>query len=401
MVDKADIYDLLIKGGRVIDPSQNMDDKLDVAITGDKVAVVDKDIPPQKGRQVIDAGGKIVTPGIIDLHCHVAGAILSLVAGGILMESNEPDTAGVNQGVTTVVDAGSTGSANFCGFPRYIIPSSCTRVFCFLHLSSQGLSVVPELRDWNEINLESIAITIESYRELIKGVKLRLVGNVVARHGIEVVKTAKKIARQFGMPIMVHIGDSEKQVSPTLTQEMLPLMEAGDILSHVYTANFGSTLRPDGTVFPELREAIERGVIVETALGRSNFNFEVARKSLDQGILPTVLSTDLGVGGLRGPVYGMTVTMSKFMALGLDLKQIIEMSTINPARALGEENRIGSLMPGMEADVSVLELLSGKWELKDSQQQTMVVDRLIAPRVTVKAGQVIPAQPVAQPQPMD
>ena len=387
------MYNLLIKGGRVIDPSQNIDDKLDIAITDGKITIVDKDIPAQEGQQVIDAKEKIVTPGLIDLHCHVNG--------GITPRGIDPDIAGVSQAVTTVVDGGSTGEVIFSVFPKYIIPSSRTRVFCFLHLGSQGLTVTPELRDWEEINLEATAATIESHQGLIKGVKLRLVGNIVARNGTKIVETAKKVAGQFGMPIMIHIGDLKEQVSPTLTQEMLPIMESGDILSHVYTAKFGSTLRPDGTVLPELREAIERGVILDAALGRSNFNFEVARKIIAQGILPNTLSTDLNSISARHPVYGMTVTMSKFMALGLDLKQVIEMSTINSARALGEDNRIGSLKPRMEADVSILELLSGKWKLEDSEKQTIEVDRLIAPSVTVRAGQLIPVQPVAQPQPMD
>jgi dihydroorotase len=384
------MYDLIIKNGRVIDPSQNFDDAMDIAITGDKISSVAKDIPAQEGKQVIDAGDNIVTPGIIDLHCHVAGSILTM--------SINPDTAGVYQCVTTVVDGGSTGEAIFGGFPRYVIPSSFTRIFCFLHLSSQGLSIMPELRDWDEVNLEAAAATIESHPELIKGVKLRLVGNTVARDGTKLVETAKKLARQFGMPIMIHIGDLKKQVSPTLTQEALPLLDSGDILSHVYTAKFGSVLRPDGMVLPELREAMERGVILDTALGGNNFNFEVARKCMAQGIFPATLSTDLAGNNLRHPVYGMTVTMTKFLALGLDLKQVVEMSTINPARALGEENRIGSLKPGMEADVSILKLLNGKWSLMDSEQQAVEVDSLISPVTTVKGGQIIPAQPAAQPE---
>ncbi|MFC1939676.1 amidohydrolase/deacetylase family metallohydrolase [Chloroflexota bacterium] len=394
------MYNLLIKGGRVIDPAQNIDDTLDVAIINDKVAILDKDIPPQKGQKVIDAKEKIVTPGLIDLHCHVPGALRTRIVDGILVRGICPDSAGVNQGVTTVVDAGTTGQAIFGGLARYVIPPSNTRVFCFLHLGSQGLTVIPELRDWDEINLEATTATIELHRELIKGVKLRLVGNLVARHGAEIVAIAKKVAKQFRMPIMIHIGDSEKKVSPTLTQEALRIMEQGDILSHVFTAKFGGTLRPDSTVLPELKEAMERGVILDTSLGKQNFSFEVARTSVEQGILPTTLSTDVSIISLKHPVYGMTVTMTKFMALGLDLKQIVEMSTTNPARALGEEKRIGSLKPGMEADVSILELLSGKWKLEDSEQQTIEVDRLIAPSLTVKAGQVIPVDLEAQPQPI-
>ena len=386
------MYDLLIKGGRVIDPAQNIDDKLDVAISGDKIAKVAKDISLQESQRVVNARDKIVTSGLIDIHCHVYDSIFKL---GV-----KPDDAGIKQGVTTVVDGGSAGQATFGGFPKYVIPASRTTVFCFLHLGSLGLSIMPELRDWEEIDLDATATTIESNRDVIKGIKLRLVGNIVASAGVKVVKMAKKAAKQFGLPIMVHIGDTDKQVSPTLTQEFLPLMESGDILSHVFTAKLGKILRPDSTVMPELREAMHRGVILDIANGRFNLSFEVARKSMAQSVLPTTLSTDLTIPSLTGPVYGLTVTMSKFMALGLSLKQVIEMTTINPARALSVENKIGSLKPGMDADVSILELLSGTWKLEDSEQQIIETTRLIAPSMTIKSGQLIPAQPVAQPQPL-
>ncbi|HEY83106.1 MAG TPA: amidohydrolase/deacetylase family metallohydrolase [Dehalococcoidia bacterium] len=386
------MYDLLIKGGRVIDPAQNIDDKLDIAINGDKIAAVAKDIPPTESKKIIDASGKIVTPGLIDLHCHVFDSIHKI--------SVEPDIAGVRQGVTTVGDGGSAGEATFAAFPKYVIPPAKTRVFCFIHLCSFGLIPEPELRDWDEVKLEAIAETIESHRSLIKGVKLRLVGNLVAREGIKVVEVLQKIAKKFGLPIMVHIGDMDRQVPPSLTQEFLPLMEPGDILSHIYTGNPGNPLRPDGTVLPEMRAAMERGVIMDTAIGRNNLNFEVAKKSLAQGILPTTLSTDLTHRSLTGPTYSLPVTMAKFMALGLDLKQVIQMTTINPARALKEDGRIGSLKPGMEADISILELSSGKWKLEDALRQTVEATQMLTPSLTIKAGEPISPQPVAQPEPM-
>lgn len=387
------MYDLLIKGGRVIDPAQNIDDKLDIAISGDKIATLAKDIPSTESQQVVDAKDKLVTPGLIDVHCHVFDGIHKI--------SVEPDVAGVKQGVTTVGDGGSAGEATFAAFPKYIIPSARTKIFCFLHLCSFGLIPEPELRDWDEVNLEAMAATIESHRDLIKGVKLRLVGKLVASDGVKVVETLKKIAKKFGLPVMIHIGDMDKWVSPTLTQEFLPLLEPGDILSHIYTGNFGNPLRPDGTVLPEMRAAMERGVIMDTAIGKNNLSFEVARKSLAQGILPTTLSTDLTHRSLTGPTYNLPVTMAKFMALGLDLKQVITMATINPARALKEDDRIGSLKPGMEADVSILELSSGAWTLEDAKQQTIEATQMIMPVMTVKSGQVIPAQSVAQPEPID
>ena len=222
------MYDLIIKGGRVIDPAQKIDGRLDIGVNGETIAALGKDIPSSGGRQVIDAAGKIVTPGLIDMHCHVYSHVHDT--------SVEPDDAGVKQGVTTVVDAGSAGQAIFGGFPRYVIPASRTSVHCFLHLASQGLTITPELVDWREVNTDAMAATIECHRDLIKGVKLRLIGNLANSYGAKVVEVAKRVAGTFDLPIMVHLGDFEKQISPTLTEEFLPLMEKGDILSHVYTA---------------------------------------------------------------------------------------------------------------------------------------------------------------------
>ncbi len=388
----ATMYDLIVRGGRVIDPSQDIDAAMDIAVTGGKIALVGKDIPRDGAREEVDVRGKVVTPGLIDGHCHVSGSLLKL---GV-----DPDVAGGRQSVTTVVDAGSTGEAVFGGFPRYVIPSSLTRVYCFLHLGSHGLSVMPELRDRDEINLEATAATIEAHRSVIKGVKLRLVGNLVAREGARVVETAKKVAGQFRMPIMVHIGDQQKQVASSVTRDVLGLMERGDVLSHMYTAQQGSALGPDGVVLPELAEAAKRGVVLDAAQGRLNLSFRVVKQMMEQGILPTTLSTDLTAPSLQGPVFGLTVTLSKFLALGFDLKQVVRMATVNPARVLGEDTRIGGLKPGMEADISVLELRSGRWRLEDSEQETVEADRLIVPFMAVKSGQVIRAEPLAQPRPV-
>jgi dihydroorotase len=386
------MYDLLIKGGRVIDLAQKVDGFFDIAISEQKVARVAEDISANEGKQVLDAKGKIVTPGLIDMHCHIYDSVHSI--------SIEPDVAGVKQGVTTVVDGGSTGQATFRAFPKYIIPPSKSTVFCFLHLCSLGQLLTPELRDWKGVDLDAIKAVVNSNREIIKGIKLRLVGNIVASDGPKVIKITRELARSLGLPMMVHIGDPGELVPPELTQELLSVMDAGDILTHVFTSKQGGILRPDGTVLPELREAMDRGIVMEVAHGRNNFSFAVARKCMDQGISPTVLSTDLNTLCLNGPVFGMAALMSKFMALGLSLDEVVKMSTINPARALGIDNRAGSLQCGMDADVSILELNSGKWEMEDSVGQTMITTSLLTPRVTIKSGLVIPAEPVAWPQPV-
>ncbi len=383
------MYDVLIKGGRVIDPAQNLDGALDVAINGDKIAAVSKDIPPQEGKQVIDAQGKIVTPGLIDMHVHCFDSIMKIAL--------EPDVAGVKHAVTTVVDGGSAGHATFAAFTKHILPTARTSVFCFLHLCSFGLIPEPELKDWDEVDLDAMAETIGANKGLIKGVKLRLVGKLVASAGIEVIKTAKKIAGQFGLPIMIHIGDVDKQVPATLTPECLSVMEAGDILAHVYSGNQGGVLRPDGTILPELKAAMERGVILDPANGRSNFSFAVARKCMAEGILPTVIGTDLNHRCLKDRTYSLPVNMSRFMALGLDLNQVVAMTTINTARAIREEDKIGSLKPGMAADVSILELQSGAWTLVDTPGESIKIDKLLMPITAIKGGKAIQAEPVALP----
>ena len=383
------MYDVLIKGGRVIDPAQNLDGALDVAINGDKIAAVSKDIPPQEGKQVIDAQGKIVTPGLIDMHVHCFDSIMKIAL--------EPDVAGVKHAVTTVVDCGSAGHATFAAFTKHILPTARTSVFCFLHLCSLGLIPEPELKDWDEVDLDAMAETIGANKGLIKGVKLRLVGKLVASAGIEVIKTAKKIAGQFGLPIMIHIGDVDKQVPATLTPECLSVMEAGDILAHVYSGNQGGVLLPDGSISPELKAAMERGVILDPANGRSNFSFAVARKCMTEGILPTVIGTDLNHRCLKDRTYSLPVNMSRFMALGLDLNQVVAMTTINTARAIREEDKIGSLKPGMAADVSILELQSGAWTLVDTPGESIKIDKLLMPITAIKGGKAIQAEPVALP----
>jgi dihydroorotase len=387
------MYDLIVKGGRVIDPAQNIDAVMDVAVAGGKIAKVAANIPSSEASKVVDAAGKLVTPGLIDLHTHVYDGVLDIGAN--------PDDAGVNQGVTTVVDCGSAGYATFGGFPKYVIPAARTTIYCLLHIGSFGISAMPELCHPDEINVANTEATISAYPGLIRGVKLRLVGKLVASQGVEIVKLAKKTAKKFNLPLMVHIGDVNKWVSPTLTKEFLPLMEEGDILSHIYTGQLGGVLGEDGKVIPEYTQAGKRGVVMDVAHGRSNFTYAVARKMIAQGYLPTTLSTDVTEPSITGPVYGLTVTMSKFLALGIPLEKIIPMVTINPAGAVRIADRKGSLKPGTDADISVLGVKSGKWRLLDCNQAILDVEKLITPFMTVKAGELIPPKPVALPEQLD
>ena len=387
------MYDLIVKGGRVIDPAQNIDAVMDVAIAGGKIAKVAANIPSGEAGRVVNAASKLVTPGLIDLHTHVYDGVLDIGAN--------PDDAGVNQGVTTVVDCGSAGYATFGGFPKYVIPAARTTIYCLLHIGSFGISAMPELCHPDEINVANTEATISAYPGLIRGVKLRLVGKLVASQGVEIVKLAKKTAKKFNLPLMVHIGDKNKWVPPSVTKDFLPLMEDCDILTHIYTGLQGGVLQENGKVLPEYIEAGKRGVILDAAHGNSNFTYAVARKMMAQGYLPATLSTDVTKPSITGPVYGLTVTMSKFLALGIPLEKIIPMVTINSAKAIGIADKKGSLKTGMDADISVLGVKSGKWCVYDCNKEPLDIDKLITPFMTVKAGELIPPKPVAQPEQLD
>ena len=227
-----------------------------------------------------------------------------------------------------------------------------------------------------------------------------MVGKFIANTGIQIVQMAKKLGKAYNLPIIVHIGDPEKYVPAIVTETLLPMLDQGDILCHIYTAQQGGIQPSDGHFMRALNQAMNRGVVLDCAHGSRSFSFNIAKKLIAKGILPTTLSTDLSARSIAGPVYGMTVTMSKLLALGVSLRKIIDMSTISPARAIGIADKKGSLKVGMDADISILELMSGKWKLEDTEKETITTNSLITPRMCIKAGQPIPSRPAYQPQPL-
>jgi len=386
------MYELVVKGGEVIDPAQGTRECRDVGISAGKIAALAREIPPDEAKKVINARGKIVTPGLIDLHLHVADAIIPLGAA--------PDEAGVLRGVTTVCDGGSTGQANFPGFRKYVIAQAQTDVFCFLHVCPTGLALMTEIRSWDDIDADETLKTAVENRDIIKGIKVRAIGSIAESTGIEALKVAKRVAKEAGIPLMVHIGDGMTRTAvnmmDTFTREVLTLLDEGDVISHIYTGQPGCVIKADGTVAPELKEAIARGVVLDTAHGRPNLSFVMAKQGIAQGILPTTISTDLASTNINGPIFSLLLTMSKFLALGLSLDQIIEMTTINPARALGEEQRRGTLKAGMPADISILELTHGDFTFTDGMMgNTVKGELLLLPHLTLKGGVEITPRPGA------
>jgi dihydroorotase len=303
-----------------------------------------------------------------------------------------PDLIGVHSGVTTVVDAGSAGFWDLEGLTRYVVPAAATRILALL--SIYRTSSLPSLVTGGDrlIDLEGTLRAVEANRGLVRGIKLPLSGAVVDLLGIEAVRRAAQVAREAGTRLMVHIGNLRTPASPRaagLTREMLDLLTAGDILTHVCTAREGGVLDEQGRVLPELLAARERGVVLDSAQGRTNYSFRVSRRLIDQGIVPDVISSDLTWGGRGSIVYSLTECMAKFLALGVSISQVIRMTTANPAAALDMSDELGCLAVGRAADLSILHVALGEWEFKDSFGDTLVGDKALVPVAAVRSGQVI------------
>ena len=377
------MYDLLIKGGTVIDPSQNINGANDVAVQDGKIALVAPDIEASEAARVVEVKGKIVTPGLIDLHTHIYD--------GVNGNGVEADLGGVRAGVTTMVDAGSSGCDTYGGFPRHIIPNNATEIIPFLHICRTGLATTPDIFSPASIDLDRTIQVVEQNRDTIFGIKARMVSPALEIMGMEMPRMAKRAAVESGVKLMVHIGDTEKRYDEKVIHQLLPILEEGDIVTHLFTANPGGVIDSEGKLVPEAREATERGVWLDTAHGRMNFSFDVGQRVLDQGLMPHCISTDLTLPGRQLTVHSMTEMMTRFLAMEFTLEQVVEMSTLNPAKALGQEDRIGSLAVGHQADISVLDITEGDWVVYDVVGGSRRTEKAVVPVLTVKRGEVYEA----------
>src|SRR5881397_3328279 len=374
------MHDLLLKGGTVVDPSTGLDGIFDIAVESGVIARIAPDIPGAEATRTIAVAGKIVTPGLIDLHAHVFE--------GFTRNGVHPDLGGVHAGVTTIVDAGSAGAATFGGFPRHIIPQCHTEIIPFLHICQTGLATNPDIIAESSINLEGTLRVADQYKGLICGIKARMVSPALEILGMEMPRLAKRAARESGIKLMVHIGDTTQRYDPTVIRSLLPLLDDGDILTHYFTANAGGVLDANGHLVPEAREAAARGVWLDTAHGQRNFSFDVGRRVIDQGLLPHCISTDLTVPGRLLTVHSMTEMMTRFLGLGFTLEQVVTMCTTNPAKAIGMAHRLGSLAVDRQADISVLDIEAGDWVVYDVLGASLQVTQAVVPFLTVKRGQV-------------
>lgn len=374
-------YDLLVKGGKVVDPSQQLSAVRDVAIAGHRVASIAEEIPEAQARQVLNARGKIVTPGLIDVHVHVYDGVAPL---GI-----PPDPNCIAKGVTTVLDAGSSGAHTFPGFRKYIVNVADTRVHALLNISVVGQSTLStdnhygELLNLAYVNPELAIRTIERNRDVILGLKVRLSKNITGEHDLKVLGLAKEAAAAVKLPLMVHIGNSHTPV-----EKILDMLGKGDVLTHTYHGNAGGILDSNGRILPEVRKAVQRGVNLDVGHGAGSFSFDVCEKALAQELLPGTISSDMHEYNVRGPVFDLATTLSKFLHLGLTLDQVIERAATNPARTFGFPQGLGTLRQGSEADVAVFSLEEGDFQFTDALKQSRLGHRKLVPVATIKAGRI-------------
>jgi dihydroorotase len=361
-----DKFDLVIKGGEVLDPSQSLRGKRDIGIRWGVIEAVEADIPAARAAKLVDAAGRLVTPGLVDLHCHVYpyGSAIGIPADELVQF----------QGTTTVVSAGDAGVNNVAAMRRFIVAQTRARMYAFLHIANNGLSAFPvaELYNIDVAQVDACAMALAENPDFLIGVKVRMSENVIFKHGLEPLKRGIQACEMCGWPAkrMVHIGGVETR---ELMSQILDLLRPGDVLTHAYTgapnlAGAFTNIVQDGRLLPAALAAKQRGVMFDVGHGGGSFDFTVAEVAIPAGCPPDTISSDIHVfsGNSPGIPYLPNV-MSKFMALGFSLEQVVAMATIAPAKIINRAPKIGTLQIGAPGDVSIMDLVEGPVTFVDTR----------------------------------
>ena len=338
-----------------------MDDVRDVALAGGKVALVADNISAEQSRDVIDAKGMIVTPGLIDLHTHDFW--------GASRYGVDPDTVHVARGVTTVVDAGSSGAHTFPAFRKYVIERAKTRIFALLNISGMGMALgYAGLEDIRWAKVEDAVRVGREHSDVVLGVKARI-PPLPAGSYREALSRAIDAAEGMGGIFMLHLGGTSIPVS-----ERLNVLRPGDVLTHSFRYSPGGNgiLDSEGNVLEEAWAAKERGVVFDVGHGKGSFSFETMERAMSQGFFPDTISSDLHIGNVGGPVYDLLTTLSKFLHLGMGLNEVISLGTEAPAKVIGKSEDLGTLRPGAGGDVTISKLEEGRFGLSDSGGRRVV-----------------------------
>jgi dihydroorotase len=390
-----DKFDLVIKGGEVLDPSQSLRGRRDIGIRYGVIEAVEPAIPAARALRSIDAGGKLVTPGLIDLHCHVYpyGSAIGIPADELI----------AHQCTTTCVSAGDAGANNFAGFRRFIVAQTRTRLYAFVHIANVGLTPfpLPELYNLDFAQVEACARAVAENADIAIGVKVRMSENVIARNGAEPLRRAIRASEMAGTGgrVMAHIGGVE---NVALMAEILDLLRPGDILTHSYSgapnlAGAFTNIVQDGRLLPAALAAKRRGVVFDIGHGGGSFDYTVAEAAIAQGCPPDTISSDIHVvsGNTPGMPY-LTWVMSKFLGLGFTLEQVVAMATVNPAKVINRAPKLGTLQIGAPGDIAIMELVEGPVSFVDTRNNARNGRAYLKPVQTVTAG-VVFGRPYALP----
>ncbi|HXH50291.1 MAG TPA: amidohydrolase/deacetylase family metallohydrolase [Terriglobia bacterium] len=390
---KTPRYDLLLKGGHVVDPANRLDRKMDVAVADGKIAAVEPDLPPAQAGKVVDVQGLLVTPGLVDIHVHIGyGGVpdnwYSPSARSQTPPFGVPADWMLTSGVTTVVDTGSAGAETFLREKQMVMDKSQIRVLAFLNIVANGMNGGLE-QTVDQMDPQLCAETIDKHRDVIVGVKTAHYWTVnpwdAGHRPWAAVDRALECGRLAKVPMMVDFWPRPPRRS--YAELILKKMRPGDIHTHVFAQQFPIIL-PDGHVNPIMWKARKRGAIFDVGHGAGSFWFRNAVPAVEQGFVPDSISTDLHSRSMIGPAQSMTNVMSKFLAMGLPLEDVIRRSTLNPAREINRPD-LGTLSVGREADIAVLEKLEGDYSYTDNGNSRMDGSIKLIARMTVRAGKIV------------
>jgi dihydroorotase len=370
--------DLILRGGRVIDPSQRLDAVADVAFANGKVSRIGPNLQADAATEVRDVSGLIVTPGLIDLHTHVYWGGTSL--------SVDPEPYCRGSGVTTVVDTGSAGAGNFAGFRKHIIEPSEVRILAYLNVSFAGVFGFAQgimVGEGEEIRLltpaQAVAVA-NANRDIVVGIKVRVGVIGSGRSGTVPLDIGLQAADELGLPLMAHIDDP-----PPNYDDVLARLRPGDVITHSFHAFPNSPVTANGQVKPSVIAARQRGILFDIGHGKGSLAFKVARAMLANGFMPDTISSDVHTLCVNGPAFDLVTTMSKFLCLGMPLGDVIAASTINAARAL-QRPELGSLAPGSVGDASILSIDQGRFDYVDALGEHLYGERKFVPKGIVIGG---------------
>lgn len=372
------MYDIVLTGGRVVDPSQGLDGTSDIAFADGKVAALGQGLGGASAKETRDVSGHIVTPGLIDSHAHVYWGATYL--------SVEAERVARASGTTTFVDAGTAGAGTFHGFRKLIIEPSPLRIVAFLNISHAGIYgygpgfMVGESSELRLLHPGACVKVAREHADLIVGVKVRLGSNVSELVGIGALDVAIEAAEELDLPVMVHIGPP-----PPRRKDILDRLRPGDMLTHCCRMFPNAAVDRERNIRREVEEARERGVIFDVGHGRGSFDFDVARAMVDNGFLPDVFSSDVHINCIDGPAFDVLVTMSKFLSLGAPMIDVVRAATENPAKAIGRPD-LGTLKPSSPGDAVVLKHEEGAFDYMDSLGKTMTGEQRLTPAAILVAG---------------